>query len=139
MPWFEELKEKYPDMFNGPRNCGYGCGDGWSEIVTKLTDDIAALGIKNLHIDQIKEKFGGLRYYISTHRTPEEYQVFTEEHKKQLEVVYKLINEAEIKSLQTCENCGSPSVETKSSSGWIATLCEPCRNQRENDRKMRRY
>jgi hypothetical protein len=57
---------------------------------------------------QIKEKFGGLRFYM-THATDK---------------MYDLINEAERKSYTTCEVCGAPGEER--GGGWIRTLCDEC-------------
>jgi len=39
------------------------CGEGWWPIIAKLDRDIAALA-PDYEIHQVKEKFGGLRYYV---------------------------------------------------------------------------
>lgn len=66
---------------------------------------------------QIKEKFGTLRFYMSSG---------TEE-------MWKLIHEAEEKSAHTCEDCGAPGKERND--GWIRTLCDEC----EKKYQERRY
>lgn len=65
------------------------------------------------NIHQIKEKFGGLRFYIGG--------VPTEVYKQ----VMDLIKEAEDLSLKTCENCGQPGVLCQRRT-WLKTLCKKC-------------
>lgn len=55
---------------------------------------------------QVKEKFGGLRFYYNG---GDEY-------------IRGLENMAESMSYRTCETCGAPGKSTKG--GWIQTLCE---------------
>lgn len=55
---------------------------------------------------QVKEKFGGLRFYYSG---GDEY-------------IAGLVSMAESMSDRTCEVCGSPGTHTEG--GWIRTLCE---------------
>jgi len=62
---------------------------------------------------QVKEKFGGLRFYMT-------YYV------KELE---KLISEAEEETYKICECCGEPGRERDG--GWILTLCNKCADERE--------
>jgi hypothetical protein len=57
---------------------------------------------------QVKEKFGGLRFYVSG---GDEY-------------VRGLITMAESFSFRTCEDCGIPG--TQRTGGWIRTLCDGC-------------
>lgn len=56
---------------------------------------------------QVKEKLGGLRFYMMSS---------TEE-------MEKLIDEAEALCYQTCETCGKPGV-CREDLGWIQTLCD---------------
>jgi len=82
---------------------------GWYEIVFALDRDIAALD-PDYTIAQVKEKFGGLRYYIDNIK-PEFY-----------DKVQILVGEAEIKAATICEECGQPGVLRKDI-GWMKTLC----------------
>jgi len=92
---------------------GVECGDGWFNILEKLIDDIVALDIdKEVILFQIKEKFGGLRFYIYSH--PKNEQIGNK--------IYTLINDAAAKSFTTCEICGAPGKRNKT--GWLSTLCE---------------
>ena len=56
--------------------------------------------------DQVKEKFGGLRFYV---------QAATSKH-------YDYISFAESMSYRTCEQCGAPG--KRYSMGWHKTLCD---------------
>ena len=55
---------------------------------------------------QVKEKFGGLRFYV---------QAATDKH-------YNYISFAESMSYRTCEQCGAPG--KRYSMGWHKTLCD---------------
>lgn len=105
----QEIREIYPELYE---DCtSFTCGDGWHPILLQLTKDIKELGVDDVRVVQVKEKFGGLRYYT--------YSV-----DKRVE---GLIRVAENKSLHTCEWCGSKEVETQASvAGWIRTLCHEC-------------
>ena len=69
--------------------------------------------IVQVTLDQVKEKFGTLRFYYTG---GDEY-------------ISGLVSMAESMSGVTCEECGNPG-ETKGQ-GWVVTLCETHRNARE--------
>ena len=81
--------------------------EGWRKIVYKLNADIEAISPGHT-IEQIKEKFGGLRYYCSV-----------DDYSK----VDDLIIEAEKESMRTCQVCGNPG-ELINENYWVSTLCE---------------
>lgn len=64
-------------------------------------------------VDQVKEKFGGLRFYCRGGD----------------EATRGMIRMAEAWASVTCEVCGNPGTPT--SSGWIKTLCEVHKKERE--------
>ena len=64
---------------------------------------------------QVKEKFGGLRFYTNG---------YTEE-------VSGMIRMAESMSYRTCEVCGNPG--RSNNYGWISTLCDTHRLERGED------
>jgi len=66
-------------------------------------------------IVQVKEKFGGLRFYVDGGS----------------QEVENYITFAEAMASQTCEVCGSPG--ERRSGGWIRTLCD--KHSREQDEK----
>jgi hypothetical protein len=80
-------------------------GKGWSKILTSLIEDLFKLGWDG-EVAQVKEKFGGLRFYIGAAS----------------QEVHDRIHEAENESYKTCEVCGAPGKLTNH--GWIRTLCE---------------
>lgn len=61
---------------------------------------------------QVKEKFGGLRFYFSG---GDDY-------------IDGIVDMAESMSYRTCEKCGAPGTATEG--GWIQTLCEEHKNAR---------
>ena len=101
-----ELKEPF-ELFR------VECDKGWYGIIKPLFDYIEEYNKKNpdneIKVLQVKEKFGGLRFYIS--------------HGD--ETLYKMIDKAENESLKTCEHCGSKEnvIHTE---GWIWTVCKDC-------------
>ena len=84
--------------------CGVYCGQGWYPLIEKLVQDLIALGWDK-DLQQVKEKFGSLRFYIGA-GTAE---------------MYALVKQAETLSATTCEACGKPG---KIQGGlWLKCLC----------------
>ena len=119
----QELFDRFPELYRGRSKplteslmrFGFDHGDGWFDLVAELSqqiDDLAKAarlsGDDYPEAVQVKEKFGGLRFY--TEGVPDE--------------IYAAINAAEAKSIETCEVCGRPGKQTND--GWIRTLCENC-------------
>lgn len=97
-------------------DCGSAIGKGWLPLVEELNKKIAAIDPEyTLH--QIKEKFGGLRYYL---------QVSVGLSEQQKENISALVRTAENHSLVICEDCGAGNPVKVSKSGWIKTLCGNC-------------
>lgn len=109
---------------------GFACGDGWMSIIKTLSENIVVvlnehnIAQENFEVVQIKEKFGGLRYYYEWHTST------SDEVKK---IVDNLVSEAEGLSIITCEFCSAPG--KRGGKGWILTLCDLCRKKREQDRE----
>lgn len=59
-----------------------------------------------IHVEQIKEKFGGLRFYYQG----------GDDH------ISGMVTMAEVWAHRTCETCGAPGKQR--SGGWIRTLCD---------------
>ena len=107
-----KFPEKMQQRIDRGDGCGAEIGDGWIDIVIDLDKQIDKID-PSYTISQIKEKFGGLRYYISTSPILE---------KEKWDEIYDLIEEAESKASHTCEVCGKfGSLITK---GWMKTRCE---------------
>jgi hypothetical protein len=85
----------------------------WTSYIYSQCNNVVALNDPEPVIAmQVKEKFGGLRFY--TNGTSDE--------------IHKLISEYESKSYATCEDCGKPGKSR--GSGWIRTLCDECGSKR---------
>jgi hypothetical protein len=84
-------------------------GDGWRPIVIEAFNKIESL-LPGYEIIQIKEKFGGLRFYCENSGDEE---------------VAAIIKEAEDRCWKTCENCGS-TIGVTTWGSWIKTLCKTC-------------
>jgi hypothetical protein len=85
--------------------------EGSKKIVTQEMIDVAKakLDEETLKVpvaSQVKEKFGGLRFYV---------QAATDKH-------YSYISFAESMSYRTCEECGAPGKTY--TDGWHRTMCD---------------
>lgn len=102
------------------------CGLGWKDIIFKLVDELDKLwdgyqgkkGADCWKIKQMKEKFGGLRFYV---RYPED---SGEDAKARYDASFDAVAKAEAEAWKTCERCGKPGKTT--GQGYIATVCEEC-------------
>jgi len=119
----EALCKKYPklfvnidaDMTTTAMCWGFECGDGWYNIINTLCANIQShidwknkkeVVVPQVTVDQVKEKFGGLRFYYEGGD----------------DVIDGMVRMAEGMSEVTCEVCGKPG--KSQGSGWIRTLCE---------------
>lgn len=104
----EELIKKYPEFFSDSSYPGmFYVEDGWVPLIEKGIKDLIALGQKPYpRAVQIKEKFGGLRWYVDR-ATPEQYMI---------------IDRTERESCRTCEVCGAPG--TIKGRRWLKATCE---------------
>lgn len=108
---------------------GFDCGDGWYNILNLLMANIQHHidwknsqrelllkdnpykrsipdAVSQVTLDQVKEKFGTLRFYYTG---GDDY-------------IRGLVSMAESMSAVTCEVCGKPGASNNS--GWIRTVCE---------------
>jgi hypothetical protein len=104
-PWFD-------DLF-----WGLQCGDGWRDIICRLTAEIACIvggpdAAPQIRIVQVKEKLGTLRYYV---------QDVPEVHRA---AVNAAIWQAEERSAATCEACGGPGRLRETEEGYWYTACD---------------
>ena len=107
----EELINKHHKILGGMY---LECGPGWYDLIDKLCTNIQrhidAGNFEQIHASQVKEKFGGLRFYIG----------YGDEY------IMDIVEKAEDMSYNTCEECGSTDASQTATSGWISTLCEKC-------------
>jgi hypothetical protein len=123
----EDIINKYPKIFepyNGNPNGinWHGVPEGWLPIIDKLCVCIQSY-IDNhvsytkdgrykpaqIRCSQMKEKFGGLRFYTDGHD----------------EVIEGMIKMAEHLCDNTCQDCGSEE-DLGMTTGWISVLCRNC-------------
>ena len=90
---------------------------GWYPIIAEACGDITNVidATPGLRVDvvQIKEKFGGLRFYMDINGASEE----------TIEVIHKIADWAENEASRTCEVCGEPG-SVHSPKGWWKTVCQ---------------
>jgi len=94
---------------------GYiSCDKGWYPLIISCDEELSAV-CPDYNILQIKEKFGGLRYYIYA----------PEECDNDRVKMNNIIKSYEKLSAKTCEITGEPGVlmgETSSPFAWVKTL-----------------
>lgn len=102
---------------------GFECFNGWYDIIYELSSKVEPLIREWIDENgedghpralQVKEKFGTLRFYMTTAN----------------DEMYKEINKAEMMSGITCEACGKPG--KRRGEGWVFTLCNECHKKKEN-------
>lgn len=110
----KQIEERFPKMFTEPYG-GFACGEGWWPILESLCGQIQhhidwknkqSEVVPQVTVNQIKEKFGGLRFYYSG---GDEY-------------ISGLVSMAESWAGHSCETCGAPGKQRDG--GWIRTLCD---------------
>lgn len=66
---YSELKTKYPRVYKYPIQCGFYSPADWMPIIDRLSERIEAYLVSHseidFRVDQVKEKFGGLRFYVN--------------------------------------------------------------------------
>jgi len=120
----KQLTQAFPEIFQ-PRYMknhrehpleyfGFECGGGWYELIYNLCKELMSVPQPAPLAEQVKEKYGTLRFYVDN---------ATDEH-------HKIIDHYEHLSAKTCEVCGAEGkIRT---GGWIRTLCEQHNQSRHN-------
>lgn len=122
------MHEKFPEMFSRPYG-GFAIGEGWWPIIEALCNQIQShinwanetrerllkdnpykhkipKAVAQVYVAQIKEKFGGLRFYYDGGD----------------DKIDGMVRMAESWAARHCEKCGKPGKQR--SGGWIRTLCD---------------
>ena len=146
---WDTLYEKYPDLFinrhkSPMESCmsfGIECGLGWYELLAsvcwriyqheqnierrkrvlkdqpeKIKEELEYFPVK---FDQIKEKFGGLRFY---YEGGDDY-------------ISGLVSMAESWADVACEQCGG--IGKRRGGGWVRTLCD--QHEAEHEARQEKY
>lgn len=123
----KRMESNYPKMFQQGYG-GFAVGSGWWPIIESLCRNIQSHidwkqeqkekynrgeGCEQVIVRQIKEKFGGLRFYYDGGD----------------EQIYGMVRMAESWASKHCEECGKPG--TSRTGGWIRTLCDEHEAERQ--------
>ena len=112
----KRMEERFPKMFSQPYG-GFAVGEGWWPILESLCSNIqhyldwinknhnAHPVVEQVVVGQIKEKFGGLRFYYDGGD----------------DKIQGMVRMAESWADHSCEECGAPG--KSGGNGWIKTLC----------------
>jgi len=138
------LKEKYPKILknlggNARETCmswvhdGISVNDGWLPLLDKLMHCLQFHHDKNGYpqvvADQIKEKFGTLRFYYHTEENDTNHPYKGETRSS--DYLSGIISFAESMSSMICENCGDHGEITRN--GWIKVRCKNCTDNKEKE------
>lgn len=85
----------------------FSVSEGWYDLIKCLIDELIALGWDR-RVHQVKEKFGGLRFYVENIPQGGE----------------EIIRKYEILSTITCEKCGKEGKLRGGDGQWFRTLCD---------------
>lgn len=108
----DSIITNHPKLYR--HGISFECLDGWLPIIQDLSGKIEPLILndedeyRHIYAVQVKEKYGGLRFYMSVSN----------------DAIDKLIDEAEEACAITCERCGKPGELT--GTRWYQTLCKEC-------------
>jgi hypothetical protein len=117
----KSMEERFPKMFDGKYG-GFAVGKGWYPILEVLCTNVQShldwkekqgKPVPQVVVEQIKEKFGGLRFY---------YQGGDDE-------ISGMVRMAEAWADIACEECGAAG--KRRSGGWIRTLCDKHEAERQ--------
>jgi hypothetical protein len=104
---------------------GFGlmCGKGWFKLIYNLCKNIDKYFTANpekkprdFEVVEIKEKFGGLRFYITS--APKE--------------IYIMIKKTSNKSFKICESCGKKGKTREGN--FVITMCNKCWKKTNNSK-----
>ena len=119
----QRMEKSYPKLFSGPYG-GFAVGKGWYPIIERLCSNIQShIEFVNRHTEvcpqvvvaQIKEKFGGLRFYYDGGD----------------DQIRGMVRMAEAWADVACEECGG--IGKRRGGGWIRNLCD-LHEQERNER-----
>jgi hypothetical protein len=141
----QEWQEKHPELF-AEDNASFGCGEGWHKLVSSILGYVvneqkpylklnvpmgsatyaqSDVPFYHFKVGQIKEKFGGLRFYYHTESVEHDWKKFDKAwYDKRLAekqgFLRGYISAMEVVSEFTCEETGDRGIKTKTS--WTRTL-----------------
>jgi len=138
-----KLVNKFPKIFQEyhmlPReSCmgkGIECNDGWYDIINRTCKQLQWNTDNNNYpqviCQQLKEKFGSMRFYYALYEKIEPDCNKLDEDSYQynrgikIGTIDGIISALETQSIYVCEQCGMPGKPY--TDGWHKTLCEDCK------------
>ena len=106
---YERIRAKHPDLVTR----SFECWTGWFPLLEEYFDTVAKLIVEHpgstYSLQQVKEKFGGLRIYSGASADI-------------LDAEYAACRHAEDRAERTCDVCGREGVLR--GAGWYATRCD---------------
>lgn len=132
-----KLLQAFPELFrDSDKTCmqrGFETGDGWFKLIYELCQNIEQEMLKAgicrssddwPRVEQVKSKFGTLRFYLLNRLSRNSDSVNT-----RMEFIRKLIADAVDRSAAICEDCGA--LGTLRQDAGLYTSCEACKNARQ--------
>lgn len=112
---------------------------GWAGLLESALKDMLDAGWKG-SLDQVKEKFGGLRIYYNLGEQPdyrplEDIDATIDAEEILWNELVKIVSKAEKESFKTCQDCGQPG-QLLNNSGWLMTLCPECFEKRKTNEQV---
>jgi hypothetical protein len=129
---FKKYENRYPRLF--AKGALASLPPGWESVVL---DVLAVAGMWSwkdavlgesktildyMQVEQVKEKFGGLRFYFSFHTSPHDYKG-NDVSREKSEYMHGVMSYAEHLAVHKCQECGAPA-QQRNKGGWFATLCD---------------
>ena len=152
----QQLVNTYPKIFSEyggdpKQTCmafGFECGDGWYNIIDILCGEIDHYCdwyndlFPHLKIqvvaEQVKEKYGSLRFYsrytFAENLEDHDYEKVT----KCMKYIDGMITMAESFSERTCEQCGGASVLDKNMP-FPRSMCDACQTIHDDERSSKNW
>ena len=106
------LQRDYPALYSDCRESHFWCEDGWYPLLRALSQAVETYCQENdigIHVTQVKQKFGTLRYYYGYDST------LTDAQGDELS---KIVDDYCDRSRRICEKCGLPGTLLVSGAYW---------------------
>lgn len=145
-PFMARNEETASQLKNMYQQFGCEIDNGWYSILNSLCQEIMQVYQNHacqpdIVVDQVKEKFGGLRFYYHFYGNPVKIHAFdalgdfssrlypadNAMHKE----IANIIKKWEKESLTVCEKCGARGV-LRTELLWICVLCDVCFERNHN-------
>lgn len=116
----------------------WGCeiGKGWYWILDELCEKLEFIKGQSgmsVYFTQIKEKFGGARFYYGTTRMGDKRDLESKNDKYWMDIIEKTIDYSEELCDYYCAECGERKDDMISAGNWVYDVCEKCLKKDRSD------